>query len=266
MTAARGFIGSGDVYLNPFDPDTGLQTGWVYAGDADKFAIKPNSEIKERESKGRNTAGQVVATVAVQKPAELSITFSEANADNLTLAFMGKRSAINIAGAVVVDEVLTFKTTGGAATGASTAKTNLTTAAITLTSSDAATTYTKDVDYTVNYRMGLILPIAGSALATAIIAAGAGGLATKIDYTSGAIGGTKIKGGTNAQLRTAVKFDGKNQVDGSPALANVWEAVLTPQGEFDFLKDDWNDVQLQGRMSTPLGKDAPFEVDLAVLS
>jgi hypothetical protein len=114
--------------------------------------------------------------------------------------------------------------------------------------------------------MGLILPIAGSGLANAIIAAGAGGLATKIDYSHGAIGGTKIKGATNAQLRTAVKFDGKNQVDGKPALVNVWEAVLTPQGEFDFLQDDWNDVELQGRMATPVGKDSPFEVDLAELA
>lgn len=261
MNQASGHIGAGDVFLNPFDPDTGLQTGWVFGGDADKFAIKPNSEIKERESKRRDMAGQVVATVALQRPADLSITFSEANAANLTLAFMGKRQTINVAAGAVVDEVLTFKSQAGIAAGAQTVKGNITNAAISLTSSDGTVNYTKDVDYTVNYRMGLILPVPGSNLATAIVAAGAGGLATKIDYSHGAIGGTKILGATNPQLRTEIRFDGKNLVDGKPMIARVWEAVLTPQAEFDFLKDDWNDVQLSGRMATPQGKAAPFEVE-----
>jgi len=42
---ARGYQGSGAIFLNPFDPTTGQQTGWIYGGDASKFAIKANSEI-----------------------------------------------------------------------------------------------------------------------------------------------------------------------------------------------------------------------------
>lgn len=256
--SARGFIGAGDVFLNRLDPSTNLPVGWIYAGDASKFEIKPAADIKERESKGRDTYGQVIETVAIQKPAELTVTFAEVNRENLTLAFMGNQSAINVAGGTVADEAITMK----AGYGVQLAHQNLASTGFVLTSSPAGTTYVKDTDYTVNYRMGIVFPVAGSALAAAITAAGNAGLALLVDYTHNAIAGTLIQGAKNPQLRTAVKFDGKNFADGLPTIVTVHEAVLTPNSAFDFLKDDWNDVELSGRMKTPVGKSEPFTVEL----
>lgn len=260
MSQSRGFIGSGDVFLNPYDPDTGLQTGMVYGGDADKFAIKPNSEIKERESRGRDTAGQVLATVARQKPAELSITFAEVNRDNMALCFMGKAAEINTAAGNVVAGAVTFKTKAGKATGAKLPHGNIKSAGFAL--KNGATTYVLDTDYKVNWRLGIILPIAGAALATAIEADADGSYGCTADYDYGAVGGVQIRGAVVPQLRTEIYFDGKNEVDGSPAIVHVYEATLTPQAEFDFLSSDYNDLQLQGRMQTPIGKNEPFTVDL----
>jgi len=260
MPQAQGFIGSGDVYLNPYDPDTGLPTGWMYGGDSDKFAIKPNSEIKERKSKARNGYGQVKATVALQAPADLAMTFSEVNGPNLTLAFMGKATDLNVAAGSVAAQAVTFKKAGTGAVGVKLAHGNVKEAGFAL--KNGATTYVKDTDYTVNWRLGLVLPVAGGALAAAILADADGSLACTVAYDHGAIGGTKISGAVQAQLRTAVMLDGKNQVDGTPCICEVWDAILTPEGEFDFLADDWNDVQLKGRMSTPTGKAEPFEVRL----
>jgi hypothetical protein len=259
MPQARGFIGAGDIYVNRIDPITALFVGWAYAGDASKFAIKGNSKIKERESKSRDGYGQVVETVAIASPADLSITFAEVNKENLTLAFMGSLSAINQGAGNLVDEVLTFKTGGY---GVQATKQNLAEAALTVKSSDGVTTYVKDTDYTVNYRLGIVFPVAGGALAAAITADADGSLPIKLTAAYNAMTGSKIAGSKNAQLRCAIKFDGKNHADGLPAIVNVWEAVLTPSGEFDFLKDDWNDVQLSGRMKTPVGKSEPFEVEL----
>lgn len=254
---ARGFIGAGDIILNPWDPDTGLQTGWVAGGDASTFELQAASEILERTSRGRDTAGQVIASAARQQPATINITFAEVNTTNLTLAFMGKAEAINIAAGNVVDEPVQMK----AGVGAALAKGNIVAAGFVLKSADGVTTY-DPATYTVNYRLGLIFAVAGGALATAIAAAGAAGLTLEASYAHGAIGGTKIKGAMRPQLRTQIKFDGKNEADGRPALVDVWEAVLTPQSGFNFLSDEWNDLQLSGRMVTPTGKDSPFEVDM----
>jgi len=37
--------------------------------------------------------------------------------------------------------------------------------------------------------------------------------------------------------------------------------ILTPNAEFGFLADDWNELPLTGRMKTPLGRTEPFVVD-----
>lgn len=255
--AARGFLGAGDVFLNRFDPATNQPTGWVYAGDCSKFAIKPNNEVKELESKGRDSYGQVIETVALQKPADFSITMREANKENLTLAFMGEQAALNQGSGSVTDQALTAK----AGFGIQLAHQNIAEAGFVLTSSPAGTTYVLGTDYTVNYRLGILFVVAGSALATAVAAAMPAGLPLLADYTYNAISGTRVRGAVQPQLRAAVKLDGKNFADGLPVIVEVHEAVLSPDAEFDFLADDWNEVTLQGRLKTPLGKAEPFTVD-----
>lgn len=258
MSQARGFIGSGDVYLNAVDPTTGQYTGWVNAGDADQFSIKPNVEIKELESKGKGTYGQVIETVALQKPADLEITWVEANAANLTLAFMGKMTAINQSSGTAADEAVTLKPGGGSQL----AKQNISATGIVLTSSPAGTTYVLGTDYTVNYVLGLLFAVPGSSLATAVAAAGAAGLPLLIDYTYNAIGGSLIQGAVQPSLRCSVRLDGENAADkGKPVVVTVHEAVLSPDSAFDFLAPDWNNVKLKGRMKTPVGKTEPFTVE-----
>jgi hypothetical protein len=249
MSLARAFIGSGDVLMNPYDPVTGLQTGWVNAGSADKFGIKPNSEIKSKKSKGRYTYGQTIATVALAGEADLSITFGEVNKDNIRLAFMGRQSTLTVAaGGAVVDEALVAKLGKFVAL----ANINLT-AAVTVKHTSGSPTYVKDVDYSVNYATGKILALEGGAITD--------NQSLKVSYTSNAIDGTRILGSTDAQLRAEFILDGQNQVDGKPCEVRVWEGVLTPSDEFDFLADDWGALTLTGKMTTPSGKPSPFVVD-----
>lgn len=249
MSLARAFIGSGDVLMNPYDPVTGLQTGWVAAGSADKFGIKPNSEIKSKKSKGRYTYGQTIATVALAGEADLSITFGEVNKDNIRLAFMGRQSALAIAaGGTVVDEALVASLGKFVAL----ANGNLT-AAVTVKHTSGSPTYVKDVDYVVNYATGKIMALADGAIANA--------QSLKVSYVSNAVDGTRILGSTDAQLRAEFILDGQNQVDGKPVEVRVWEGVLTPSDEFDFLADDWGALTLTGKMTTPAGKPSPFVVD-----
>lgn len=248
MSEARGFIGSGDVLINPYN-SAGVKTGWVGAGDASKFAVKPNSDIKELESKGRDTYGQVLATVALQRPADFTITLREANKDNLTLAFMGEQAAFNQGAGTVTDEA----TTAQLGKWVQLSRQNLNTAGFVLTNTGATLTYVLGTDYEVNYRLGMYRAKVGGAINE--------GQALLADFSHAAISGTKVRGAVRPQLRCEVLLDGKNVADDRPVICRVWEAVLTPNAEFDFLADDWNEVELQGRLVTPVGKTEPFEVE-----
>lgn len=255
--SARGFIGAGDVWLNRIDPVTGLFAGWVGPLEASKFALKTNATLKELKSKSRDGYGQIIESVPLQDPAEFSMTLREANKENITLMFMGEEAVLTQGSGSLTDAALNLK--AGKATAL--ANQNVNTAAFVLTSSPAGTTYVLGTDYTVNYRLGLVQAIAGSALATAVAAAGAPGLNLLVDYGWAAISGARVRGGVQPQLRAWVKFDGKNFADGAPVICEVYEGILTPDSEFDFLADDWNELPLNGRMKTPVGKTEPFVVD-----
>lgn len=259
MSYARGFIGAGDVYFNPVYPDTNQPSGWVYAGNASKFAIKTTADVKDQISKGRDTYGQVIASVALQKPAELTIDFAEVNRDNIELAFMGKKSKLNTAAGSVTDEPVTFKSTTA---GVALARGNISDTGFALTGAGGTPTYALGTDFTVNWRLGIIMPVAGGALAAAIAAAGASGLNLLADYSYVATTGVLVSGARVPQLRCEVRLDGKNFADGLPAQVQVYEALLSPSGEFDFLADNWNSINMTGRMNTPAGKSEPFTVTL----
>lgn len=256
--STRGFIGYGDVQLNPWSPITGLQLGWVYGGDAKKFAIKPNSEKKELESRGRDTGGHVIGSAVRNKPAELSITFQEVNKANMTLGFMGELVAFSQGAQTISAQSQVLLKTGGLGL----PHRNINPATFVLTNDAATTTYVLNTDYTFNARLGLLFVVPGSALDTAVQGAANPGLAVKVSYAVLAQSGSRIRGAVRPSLRTQIIFDGKNDADGSPMDAEIYEAVLTPDSEFDFLADDWGELQLTGTMNTPLGKTEPFIVNL----
>jgi hypothetical protein len=249
MTTARGFLGAGDTYIDLFDPTTGAATGFVAAGDASKFEIKPNSDIKELISKGRDTYGQVIESAGIGKPADLTITLRESNKANLTAAFMGVAATLTQASGAVSDEVVTAKL----GKYVQLAGENLD-ATVDVTNSAGSTHYVEGTDFLLNRRLGWFMAIIGGAITDA--------QSLKIDYTKLAITGSKISGAAQAQLRCAVVLDGVNFADGKPTICRVWEAVLVPDSPFDFLKDDWNELTLKGRLKTPIGKTSPFQVDL----
>ena len=60
--------------------------------------------------------------------------------------------------------------------------------------------------------------------------------------------------------RRGFHIDGINMADGTQCTVTIWEAVLSPDSEFDFLASEFGTVNLTGRLKTPVGKDAPYEV------
>lgn len=228
----------------------GVAQGYGSQRETSKFEIKPNSELKELTSKGKETYGQVIETVAINKPSTMSINLREADYENLLLSFMGSPgTGINQGAATVTDEVAVLKFS----TYAELANRNLNAAGLQVTHTSGAPTYVLGTDYEVIYLTGQIRAIEGGAIAD--------GESVKVDYTAQAMTSKKIMGSTQSSIRARILFTGKNMADDTNVLLTAWEGVFTPEGAFDLLANDFGEVTLKGQLKTPAGKTSPYEVD-----
>lgn len=246
--AARGFLGSGDLYINKLVG--GVEQGWEGPFECDQFEIKANSELRERTSKGKSSYGQIVASAAIAQPFDLSITLGQADRTGLSIALLGTTAAVTQAsGTLTAVDVV----------GVEDKWVPLTKAALTgtpvVTDATASTTFVLGTDYLINAQMGWI-----KVLSTGSIGADAATL--KLTSTYAAIAGDEIKGAVAPAVRARFRLDGRNLADDTPAIVDVVEAVVASDAAVDFLSDQFVTVPLPGRMVTPVGYDAPFTVQL----
>lgn len=250
MSAARGFLGAGDLYISRYNPTTGLFDAFVGPVETTKFEITPKVELKEMVSKGRSTYGQVIESVPVPQPFEFQVDFAEVSGDTLVSAFLGTKTAINTAAGTLTAVTVNSKLGAWVELGAM----NIVGAGLLVKDSAGTITYEINKDYEINFRLGMIRTTKGGAIAD--------GAALKVTATFNAITGTQIAGGTNSQIRAKFRFDGKNFADGLPCIVDVHEAVIAADSAFDFLADDFASVSLPGRLKTPVGKTEPFTIRL----
>lgn len=246
--SARGFLGAGDVYIERIV--AGVAQGLKGPFYADKFQIKPNVDVKELVSKGRNDYGQTLESVALQKPADFTLELKEVNKDSMALALLGSQASVSQGSGTLTD----FEVTTKADCWVSVSKESL---GSTVTVKDKATgliTYVENTDYVLNRTLGLV-----KALSTGAIAADQH-ITVSCSYS--AVSGTIINGVTSADVRARFVFDGINQADGLPCIVEVYEGVIAANSAFDFLSNDFANVSLPGKMKTPTGKSQPFTVTL----
>jgi hypothetical protein len=246
--AARGFLGAGDLYIARFV--NGVAQPYQGPYECTKFEIKPNVELKEMISKGRTTYGQVIESVAVPQPAELTVDLPEVNKESLAIALLGTVAAVSQTGGALVDEIVTVGTLDA---WLPTSKASFTVMSV-KTSADVP--LTEGEDYVVDKQLGWVKIL--STNDNAVVVADT----VKVSGTYSATTGNEIKGMTNAQLRAKFKLVGKNFADELPYVATVHEAIIAADSAFDFLQDDFASVSLPGRMKTPAGFTEPFTVVL----
>lgn len=245
--AARGFLGSGDLYINRIVG--GVKQGLEGPFECDQFEIKANGELRERISKGKTSFGQVVASAAVQQPFDLSVTLGEANASGLAIALLGTTAVVTqTSGTLTAVDVVADLDKWVALT-----KARLTGAA-TVTNSAASTTYVEGTDYILNRELGLFKALVGGSITDA--------QALKLTSTYGAITKTEISGATAASVRAEFILDGKNLADDTPCVVTVYEGVVASDAAVDFLSDQFLTVPLPGRLVTPAGQTTPFKIEL----
>jgi hypothetical protein len=245
MSDARGFLGAGDLYINRIV--AGIAQGWEGPIECSKFEIKANAELKERTSKGRDSYGQIVASAAIPQPFDLNITINQADKTGLSIALLGTAAAVTQTSGTITSEAVTLVKDVWVPL----SKANFSTTAFTVTKTAGSVLLVLGTDYIVNWRFGWVKALTATA-ATACTVSGS--------YL--AQSGTEIKGATAASVRAKFRLDGKNMADDTPAIVNVYEAVVASDAAIDFLSDDFLDVPLPGRMVTPAGFSEPFTVQL----
>ena len=245
--AARSFAGAGDVYFNRMVD--GVKQGVVGPIYADSLSITPSVETIQATSKGRYDYGQVLESVNIAQPSEFSMALKEVTGDILTMAFLGTSAAFSEASGTLTDYDLTVSKVGA---WLPLGKKNLATLVTVETLATGGTTLVEGTDYKLNRPLGWFMALPGGAIDAAdhVFITGAYSAAT----------GTLVKGSTRTEVRVEITFDGINMADGTQCTATIWEAVLAPDSEFDFLADEFGVVNLTGTLKTPTGKDAPYEV------
>ena len=102
-----GYLLEGDLYVDRYDQGV-LQGMQQWPGVA-KFAMKPNSELKEQISKGRNKYGQIVASVPIIKPMDFSLAISDVTGEMLAAALQGSLATLSQAAATATDQAAIAK-------------------------------------------------------------------------------------------------------------------------------------------------------------
>lgn len=244
--AARGFLGAGDLYIARY---VGGVPG-PYAGpyECSKFEIKPNVNLVEMTSKGRTTYGQVIESVTIPQPADLTVELPEVNRETLAIALLGTTAAVSQTAGTLTDEVVSVS---GLDQWLPLSKHSF---AVITAETSADVPLTEGEDFIVDKQLGWIKVL--STNNNSVIA----GNTIKVSGSYQATTGDEIKAMTNPQLRARFKLVGKNFADDLPYTVTVHEAVIAADSAFDFLQDNFGTIALPGRMKTPAGFTEPATV------
>lgn len=246
LSTAQGFIGAGDLYISLIGAGD-VRGPLLDVGNATKFGIKPNADLKQQISKKRSSYGNPLESVALQKPSEGSMTIETLNRANLRYAFMGEDAAYSqTAGTVSGSPGETVI----AALDGWVQLAHEEVSSVVLKDSTGTTTYVLGTDYEVNSRLGMIRALSSGSITEAE--------SLRAAYSYASFTGAAIRGNVKPQIRAYLLLDGKNLVDDSIGILICWEALLTPTSEFDWFKDDFNTIELAMQLKVPVGKTEPF--------
>jgi hypothetical protein len=250
------FILSGNIYVDRLT-DGGASTGYLEPAEIGKLEIKESTKLKTRKSKGRDTYGQVTATVSLKEPASLKVTLNSCDPDTLAIVLLGEVAARHQTGGTIGS---------GSPTHAelipdrwvALPHANLTPHVAITSPIVIATDATTPVDIPladveIDHRLGLVKYI-GDTLTAAT--------ACTLTYKYGDETATRVSGSVKPTIKMRLLLDGKNLVTGDNVRVTIDEATLTPAKAIDFMADDWAEIELEGEMTTLPGKTSPYTVDI----
>ena len=235
----HGRIYSGDLYIKKYGSDD----GWVILGNVTELKSKSEIEKKELIGRGKHNYGQAIDSTAIPKPTELSINFDSFDKHALAQALMGElvenagtpspiNKEIKAKKGVWIDlGVMDIDAEGFAVKTKSPSKP------------------LEKADYELNTNLGMIwlndteTTKALTDESVLVITGNTKGQAS-----------IQIEAGTLHNLELELKLDGKDQITGKEGILHIPHAVLSANGELDWLSDDWMQAGLSGTAVKDEGK------------
>jgi len=214
-------------------------------------------ETKERISKMIGTSGQALNSIITAGTPSITFGFNDLGARQFALASRGAISAINEAGGSV--SAASFTVPAAAKGGwIELPNRNIAVAGFSITGAGGTPTYTfsanADQDYgPINYEQGHVYIPKASTIAN--------GATIEVTYTYLAVTGELIKGNQIDQTVMRLIFEGKNKANFQKMRIIFHEATVQPTQDIDVLGDDFAGAAFSGNLTTPVGKDAPYEVE-----
>jgi hypothetical protein len=245
-----GLLAEGTLYLNR--EVNSVATGWKKIPGLAEFTITNKSDIKEQISKDKGTYGQITASVAIPKPAELKVRISNFDRVSLAMALMGDDADLTEGAGTVTAEDVVAKLDIYVPL----AKRYLTAATVVVTEAVAsipALSFAENVDYRINYTLGMLEAVAGGKIVA--------DKALHVAYSHKAIAGFTVSGATRPQIQGALKLDGTNLSDGTQLIINIDHALLVSDGDVNFMDDKFVEIGFAGRMETLANKTTPYTVE-----
>ena len=247
-----GLLACGNVFVDR--KINGVWQGIVPFGNATKFEIKTNSELKQRTSRKCENYGQAVDSVTIQRPAELNITLDELDRESLAIIFLGTSAAQTIAGGTITDELIPVVTVGKIIR---TASANI--SSVVVSDATGATAFTEGTDYEiVNAAVGLIKILEGGSIVA--------GVDVSVDYVSADVTANVVTGGTDPNIKLRYLLVGQNLVTQEPLQVEVFDSNASPQSGVDFLSEEYSTIELSGTANIDPDKGYPFEVKTEIVN
>lgn len=244
------YLGAGDVYFDRFD-DNGDSTGFRHLGAVDALTIT-HSVDKLTKKNPMDGARGTYKEVITGSQAELSMTMTEFDNDNLALAMLGAVSNFLQSSATLTDNTTVVNGGDAIELGKWYDLGRLGMTAVSF--KQGVTVLTNVTDYTFVAETGMVKFLT-TGTATAV--------ATKITATVPAITAgqrKQIHGLAVGEILGTLRFVGaSNQAAGPRQMLDVWRVNLAPDGELPFLSEEFATFNLKGVVQTDTSKPAGQE-------
>ena len=234
---AQGKKYSGDLYGRPH----GSTIGFSNMGNVSELTSSKEIESDELKSTGREDYGEALSVDNTPGATEMSIKFNTFDKQGMARALMGEAVDLTATPITITNEPLTV-TTGWIKL----AYKDIDPDTFVLSDTEVAPNVIPAAQYELNPRLGMIrfnetgTPVVGAEL-------------TYSGKTKGSAG-YQIDANTLSSLPLEMYLDGKDRVSGKDGILEIPHAVMTADGDINWMTDDWWESGLSGKLVKDTGK------------
>lgn len=234
---AQGKKYSGDLYGRPH----GSSIGFSNMGNVSELTSSKDIESDELKSTGREDYGEALSVDNTPGATGMSIKFNTFDKQGMARALMGEAVDLTATPITITNEPLTVTTDW-----IKLAYKDIDPDTFVLSDTEVAPNVIPAAQYELNPRLGMIrfnetgTPVVGAEL-------------TYSGKTKGSAG-YQIDANTLSSLPLEMYLDGKDRVSGKNGILEIPHAVMTADGDINWMTDDWWESGLSGKLVKDTGK------------